>query len=74
MNIRIYMKAFMPGWLARGHGVVLVTDARGAKIPGLFDDVPVHILPAGRTGGGPIAWMKAGCPSCRPQPKRFLWR
>ena len=44
---------------SRGHGVGLVTDARGAKIPGLFDDVPVHVLPAGRIGGGPIAWLKA---------------
>ena len=38
----------------RGHGVMLVTDDRGAKYPGLFKDVPVHILPAGRLGGGPI--------------------
>jgi UDP-N-acetylglucosamine--N-acetylmuramyl-(pentapeptide) pyrophosphoryl-undecaprenol N-acetylglucosamine transferase len=44
---------------SRGHGVGLVTDERGAKIPGLFEDVPVHILPAGRIGGGPIAWLKA---------------
>jgi UDP-N-acetylglucosamine--N-acetylmuramyl-(pentapeptide) pyrophosphoryl-undecaprenol N-acetylglucosamine transferase len=44
---------------SRGHGVGLVTDERGAKIPGLFEDVPVHILPAGRMGGGPIAWLKA---------------
>ncbi len=43
----------------RGHGVGLVTDARGAKIPELFEDVPVHVLPAGRIGGGPIAWAKA---------------
>ncbi len=43
----------------RGHGVGLVTDARGAKIPGLFKDIPVHVLPAGRIGGGPIAWVKA---------------
>ena len=43
----------------RGHGVGLVTDARGAKIPGLFKDIPVHVLPAGRVGGGPIAWVKA---------------
>ena len=39
---------------ARGHGVALVTDDRGAKIPALFEDVPVHVLPAGRMGGGPI--------------------
>ncbi len=44
---------------ARGHGVMLVTDDRGARYPGLFKDVPVHILPAGRLGGGPIGMLKA---------------
>lgn len=44
---------------ARGHGVMLITDDRGARFPGLFDKVPVHILPAGRIGGGPIGWLKA---------------
>jgi UDP-N-acetylglucosamine--N-acetylmuramyl-(pentapeptide) pyrophosphoryl-undecaprenol N-acetylglucosamine transferase len=44
---------------SRGHGVMLVTDERGARFPGLFDKVPVHILPAGRLGGGPIGWIKA---------------
>ena len=44
---------------ARGHGVGLVTDERGKRIPGLFEDLPVHVLPAGRIGGGPIAWIKA---------------
>ncbi|WP_246167147.1 undecaprenyldiphospho-muramoylpentapeptide beta-N-acetylglucosaminyltransferase [Sphingomonas piscis] len=44
---------------ARGHGVMLITDARGARFPGLFDGVPVHILPAGRLGGGPIGMLKA---------------
>jgi UDP-N-acetylglucosamine--N-acetylmuramyl-(pentapeptide) pyrophosphoryl-undecaprenol N-acetylglucosamine transferase len=44
---------------ARGHGVMLITDERGARFPGLFEDVPVHILPAGRLGGGPIGWLKA---------------
>ena len=44
---------------ARGHGIMLVTDDRGAKIPGLFEDVPTHILPAGRLGGGPIGMIKA---------------
>ena len=43
----------------RGHGVMLVTDERGARIPGLFEDIPTHILPAGRLGGGPIGWIKA---------------
>ena len=44
---------------ARGHGVMLITDDRGAKIPGLFVDVPTHILPAGRLGGGLIGMLKA---------------
>jgi UDP-N-acetylglucosamine--N-acetylmuramyl-(pentapeptide) pyrophosphoryl-undecaprenol N-acetylglucosamine transferase len=43
----------------RGHGVLLITDDRGARFPGLFDSVPVHILPAGRLGGGPTGWLKA---------------
>jgi UDP-N-acetylglucosamine--N-acetylmuramyl-(pentapeptide) pyrophosphoryl-undecaprenol N-acetylglucosamine transferase len=45
--------------LSRGHGVLLISDERGARFPGLFEKVPVHILPAGRLGGGPIAWLKA---------------
>jgi UDP-N-acetylglucosamine--N-acetylmuramyl-(pentapeptide) pyrophosphoryl-undecaprenol N-acetylglucosamine transferase len=44
---------------ARGHGVMLVTDERGARIPALFEGVPTHILPAGRLGGGPFGWIKA---------------
>lgn len=44
---------------ARGHGVMLVTDDRGTKIPAIFEDVPVHVLPAGRLGGGPIGMLKA---------------
>jgi UDP-N-acetylglucosamine--N-acetylmuramyl-(pentapeptide) pyrophosphoryl-undecaprenol N-acetylglucosamine transferase len=44
---------------SRNHGVLLITDDRGARFPGLFEGVPVHILPAGRLGGGPIGWVKA---------------
>jgi UDP-N-acetylglucosamine--N-acetylmuramyl-(pentapeptide) pyrophosphoryl-undecaprenol N-acetylglucosamine transferase len=44
---------------SRGHGVLVITDARGAKIPGLFEKIPVHVLPAGRLGGGPIGLIKA---------------
>lgn len=43
----------------RGYGVLLITDARGARFPGLFEGLPVHILPAGRLGGGAIGWLKA---------------
>ena len=43
----------------RRHGVALITDDRGSRYPGLFDDVPAHILPAGRLGGGPLGWLKA---------------
>lgn len=45
--------------LRRGHHVALITDARGARIPGLFEHVPVHVLPAGRMSGGPIGWLRA---------------
>jgi UDP-N-acetylglucosamine--N-acetylmuramyl-(pentapeptide) pyrophosphoryl-undecaprenol N-acetylglucosamine transferase len=44
---------------SRGHGVLLITDDRGSRFPSLFDGVPVHILPAGRLGGGPVGWLKA---------------
>jgi UDP-N-acetylglucosamine--N-acetylmuramyl-(pentapeptide) pyrophosphoryl-undecaprenol N-acetylglucosamine transferase len=44
---------------SRNHGVLLITDDRGARFPGLFEGLPVHILPAGRLGGGPIGWLKA---------------
>jgi UDP-N-acetylglucosamine--N-acetylmuramyl-(pentapeptide) pyrophosphoryl-undecaprenol N-acetylglucosamine transferase len=45
--------------MRRGHRVALVTDDRGARIPGLFEGVQVHILPAGRLGGGPAGWFRA---------------
>jgi UDP-N-acetylglucosamine--N-acetylmuramyl-(pentapeptide) pyrophosphoryl-undecaprenol N-acetylglucosamine transferase len=45
--------------MRRGHRVALVTDERGAKIPGLFDGVQTHIIPAGRLGGGVRGWWKA---------------
>ena len=44
---------------ARGHGVLLITDERGSRFPGLFENIPVHILPAGRLGGGPIGLLRA---------------
>ncbi len=37
--------------LDRGHHVALVSDGRGAKIPGKPDGLDLHILPAGRMGG-----------------------
>jgi UDP-N-acetylglucosamine--N-acetylmuramyl-(pentapeptide) pyrophosphoryl-undecaprenol N-acetylglucosamine transferase len=43
----------------RSHGVLLITDVRGARFPGLFENIPLHVLPAGRLGGGPINWLKA---------------
>lgn len=44
--------------MARGHHVALVTDERGAKIPGLFEDVPKHIMPAGRITKNPFSWPR----------------
>jgi UDP-N-acetylglucosamine--N-acetylmuramyl-(pentapeptide) pyrophosphoryl-undecaprenol N-acetylglucosamine transferase len=44
--------------MARGHRVALVTDERGAKIPGIFAQAQVHVLPAGRLTGNPRSWIK----------------
>jgi len=38
----------------RGHHVALVTDERGAKIPGKPDFLPAHVLPAGRISANPL--------------------
>ncbi len=38
--------------MQRGHHVALVTDDRGAKIPGIFDKAQLHILPQSRITGG----------------------
>ena len=43
----------------RGHHVALVTDDRGAAIPGTFKEGEKHILPAGRLSGGPAGWLRA---------------
>ncbi|HEY0326970.1 MAG TPA: undecaprenyldiphospho-muramoylpentapeptide beta-N-acetylglucosaminyltransferase, partial [Allosphingosinicella sp.] len=45
--------------MLRGHHVALITDERGARIPGLFDQVPVHVLPAGRLSKNPIGMLRA---------------
>ncbi len=42
----------------RGHHVALITDERGANIPGKPDFLPAHILPAGRFGKNPLNWIK----------------
>jgi UDP-N-acetylglucosamine--N-acetylmuramyl-(pentapeptide) pyrophosphoryl-undecaprenol N-acetylglucosamine transferase len=43
----------------RGHHVALVTDERGAAIPGKPDFLPVHVLPAGRIEGkNPLNWIR----------------
>ncbi|MXP31646.1 undecaprenyldiphospho-muramoylpentapeptide beta-N-acetylglucosaminyltransferase [Erythrobacter jejuensis] len=41
----------------RGHHVALITDERGAKIPGKPDFLPAHVLPAGRFGKNPLRWF-----------------
>lgn len=42
----------------RGHHVALITDERGANIPGKPDFLTAHILPAGRFGKNPLHWFK----------------
>jgi UDP-N-acetylglucosamine--N-acetylmuramyl-(pentapeptide) pyrophosphoryl-undecaprenol N-acetylglucosamine transferase len=45
----------------RGHHVALITDERGAKIPGKPTSLTAHVLPAGRLQGkNPLSWLKAG--------------
>ncbi len=41
----------------RGHHVALVTDERGANIPGTFQGDEKHILPAGRITKNPLSWV-----------------
>lgn len=43
----------------RGHHVALITDHRGAEIPGKPDFLPAHVLPAGRFGKNPLRWPSA---------------
>ncbi len=42
----------------RGHHVALITDERGAAIPGKPEFLTAHVLPAGRFGKNPLAWPK----------------
>lgn len=45
----------------RGRAVALVTDARGTRFPGLFEGVPVHVIPAATAAGlDPVGWVRAG--------------
>lgn len=44
----------------RGHHVALITDARGAQIPGKPAGLTAHVLPAGRfQGRNPLSWITA---------------
>jgi UDP-N-acetylglucosamine--N-acetylmuramyl-(pentapeptide) pyrophosphoryl-undecaprenol N-acetylglucosamine transferase len=49
----------------RGHHIALVTDERGAKIPGKPSFLPAHVLPAGRLGKNPLSLIKG---------LRAIWR
>jgi UDP-N-acetylglucosamine--N-acetylmuramyl-(pentapeptide) pyrophosphoryl-undecaprenol N-acetylglucosamine transferase len=42
---------------SRGHHVALITDERGANIPGKPDFLTAHVLPAGRFGKNPLKWI-----------------
>ena len=43
----------------RGHHVALITDARGAAIPGRPAALTAHVLPAGRISGwNPLGWLR----------------
>ena len=40
----------------RGHHVALITDERGARLPGKPHSLVAHVLPAGRLGKNPLHW------------------
>lgn len=42
----------------RGHHLALITDERGAALPGRPDFLTAHVLPAGRFGRNPFKWMQ----------------
>ncbi len=42
----------------RGHHVALITDERGARLPGKPASLVSHVLPAGRIGKNPLHWPK----------------
>ncbi len=43
----------------RGHHVALITDERGAAIPGRPSALTAHVLPAGRIAGwNPLGWLR----------------
>jgi len=43
----------------RGHHVALITDERGADIPGKPQSLTAHVLPAGRIQGkNPVSWVR----------------
>ncbi len=45
--------------MRRGHHVALITDARGAQIPGKPEALTAHVLPAGRIAGmNPLNWLR----------------
>lgn len=41
----------------RGHHVALITDQRGAEMPGKPDFLTSHVIPAGRFGKNPLSWF-----------------
>ncbi|MEM8826026.1 MAG: undecaprenyldiphospho-muramoylpentapeptide beta-N-acetylglucosaminyltransferase [Pseudomonadota bacterium] len=43
----------------RGHEVALITDARGAKIPGLFEGNDRDVIEAATIGANPLKWPGA---------------
>ncbi|OCC25199.1 undecaprenyldiphospho-muramoylpentapeptide beta-N-acetylglucosaminyltransferase [Croceicoccus estronivorus] len=44
--------------IGRGHHVALITDERGAAIPGKPEALTTHVLPAGRITKNPLSWIK----------------
>lgn len=44
---------------ARGHDITLLTDDRGLAYPGLFPDMPKHVIASATPGRGPASWLRS---------------
>ncbi len=45
--------------IERGHKVSLITDERGAKLSGLLENGPRHVIAAATLGKNPLKWLSA---------------
>jgi len=60
LNVKAHyrmMKAFMPGWLARGQGVIINMASAASSIKGVPNTRPFPVTPWNRSPGSPASYM-----------------